>query len=299
MSRPLAGTDRRDHYAWSPITARPPLAWPDGARVAVCLIVCLEHYEWELPEGSYAPPTVPGGLGRLPFPDIPNYAHREYGNRVGIYRIMRILEKYGIRATAAVDALVAENYPTLISECRKLQWEFVAHGISPNRMITSRMSPDDESAYIRRSIDALKRSSGSTPVGWFGPEYGESEQTLELLARAGIQYVCDWPNDEQPYLMSTDSGDLVSVPLQLDLDDVSSIWLHNIGPDDYAQMVIDAFDAMYSDGGRVLFLNLHPWLIGQPFRSKYLERALHHVSQHSGVWFATGQELVDWFKGSR
>ena len=144
-------------------------------------------------------------------------------------------------------------------------------------MITSDMSQEEEQEYINESLSALTRSIGHRPVGWLGPEYGESFRTPQLLARAGVRYVCDWPNDEQPYPIKTPEGELVALPLMLELDDVAALAHRRVAVDRYAEMLKDGFDVMYQDGkqnGRVLGLNLHPWLIGQPFRIGFLDEAL-------------------------
>ena len=291
-----------DLYDWSPISSRPPLQWPGSAQVALCVVVNLEHYEWDPPPDAYMPPTLPGGLGRGAFPDIRAFSHREYGNRVGIFRVMKVLDKYGIKGTVALDATVAENYPFVVQECQKRGWEFIGHGITVNRMITSQMSEEQERQYIRASIEAVAKATGKRPVGWLGPEYGESTRTPHLLAEEGIRYICDWTNDEQPYPMKVANGSLFSLPVSFDLDDSITHWIRHVPVMDYSQMIKESFDVLYQDGarsGRVLVLNLHPWLIGQPFRIKYLDQALAHISKHQGVWKTTGEEIIDWYAAHR
>src|SRR5581483_3874255 len=150
------------------------------------------------------------------------------------------------------------------------------------------------------SLQAIEEASGKRPLGWLGPEYGESTRTPAVLARLGVRYVCDWPNDEQPYPMTVPIGELVSLPILLDLDDVVSHYVRHVSIMRYGQLLKDAFDGLYQDGatqGRLLALNVHPWLIGQPFRVKYFEDALRYVVAHEGVWKATGREIVDWYRG--
>ncbi len=287
-----------EFYDWSPITTRPALTWPADARVALCVILSLEHYEWSLPEGWFQPPA-PGGLGRGTFPDLRSYSHHEYGNRVGIFRVLDILDRYGIPPTVAMDATVAKNYPFLIEECDKRGAEFIGHGQTVTRMITSDMSEEEERQYIRESVEALAEATGERPAGWFGPEYGESTRTPSLLAAEGIRYVCDWPNDEQPYPMKVAEGRLFSLPVHVEVEDLFTQWNRGVSIMHYSQMIRDTFDGLYVDGaetGRTLVLSLHPWLIGQPFRSKYLDLALAHISRHAGVWKATGKEIVDWYE---
>lgn len=287
------------HYSWSPIHTREPLHWPDNARVALCVLVNLELMELEPPEGSFEASRLAGGLGRLPYPDYARLSHREYGHRVGIFRVLDVLEKHGIAPTIAMDALTAEHYPYLVQHCQQRGCEIIGHGLSVSRMITSHMSEAEERDYIRTSIEVLTQATGQSPTGWFGPEYGESSRTPQLLAAAGLRYVCDWANDEQPYHMTTPEGELVSLPIALELDDVHALWERRVPVDRYGTILSESFEGLYQDGGqtgRLMVLNLHPWLIGQPFRIGFLDAALEGIMQRQGVWAAHGAAIVDWFR---
>ena len=287
-----------EHYEWSPMTKRGVLRWPDNARVALCVVVTLEHMEWSPPKDSFTTPLA-GGLGARSFPDYARFSHREYGHRVGIFRVLDVLEKHGIKATVAMDALTAENYPYLVRHCLDRGCEIIAHGVSASRMITSEMTEQEERSYIQTSVESLTRATGNTPAGWLGPEYGESDRTPRLLAEAGMHYVCDWVNDEQPYPMTTPGGNLFALPLMLELDDGVALWDRRVTVGRYRDMLKEAFDTLYLDGsqtGRLMAINLHPWIIGQPFRIGYLDDALAHMMRRSGVWGATGSEIIDWYQ---
>ena len=288
-----------DFYKWSPVVTRPVLRWPKNARVALCVILSLEHYDWEVPEDAPRPSGPQGGIGAGRFPDIRSFSHHEYGNRVGIFRLLGILDKYEITPTIAMDATVAQNYPYLVQECQKHGAEFIAHGITARRHIHARMSEEEERQHVHESIEALANATGKRPVGWLGPEYAETMRTPHILAAEGIQYVCDWPNDEQPYPMTVPEGEMYALPVNLTLDDVKTTWNRHVPVTQYCQAIGEAFDELHRSGGesgRTLVLNLHPWMIGQPFRSKYLDQALAHISKHDGVWKATGQEIIEWYK---
>ena len=288
------------HYDWSPMSCRAILRWPGQARLALCVVIVLEHMEWQSPEGSFQAANLAGGSVARPFPDYARISHREYGHRVGIFRVLDVLDKYGIKATVAMDTLTAENYPYLVRHCLDRGCEIIGHGMSVSRMITSDMSQKEEEEYINESLSALTTAIGHRPVGWLGPEQGESFRTPQLLAQAGVRYICDWPNDEQPYPIKTPEGELFALPLMLELDDVVALAQRRVAVDRYAEMLKEGFDVMYQDGeqnGRVLGLNLHPWLIGQPFRIGFLDDALGHMMRRQGVWAATGTEIIDWYKG--
>ena len=172
----------------------------------------------------------------------------------------------------------------------------MAHGIAANQMITSKMTQDQERAYIKTSIEAVTRATGIKPLGWMGPEFGESENTAAILADEGMSYVCDWPNDDQPYPMNTPTGDIYSLPVNLTLVDVRSHWYGRIHIDTYAKMIMDSFDVIYREGattGRMMVLNFQPWLMGTGFRSKYLDMALGHICKHGGIWKASAGEIVE------
>jgi allantoinase len=288
-----------DHYEWSPLIKRDVLRWPENARVALCVIVNLEHMEWRPPEGSYQLPTLAGGLDPRPFPDYARLSHRDYGHRVGIFRVLDVLEQHRLKPTVAMDVFTAENYPFLVRHCRQRGAEIMGHGISVSRMITSKMSEQDERQYIQDSVERLTRATGATLLGWLGPEYGESARTPQLLAEAGMRYVCDWTNDEQPYRMKSSQGELYALPIMLELDDVNALWYRRLAIDRYADLLIESFETLFRDGAqnaRLLVLNLHPWLIGQPFRIGYLDQALGVIMSRQGVWAATGGEIIDWYR---
>lgn len=287
-----------EHYDWSPMSRRGALQWPQ-ARVAVCVVVNLEHTEWSPPEGSVQVGAMAPGMIPRPFPDYARLTHREYGHRVGIFRLMQVLEKYGMTPTVAMDALTAQHYPYLVRYCLERGCEIIAHGMAATRMITSKMSEAEEQTYIRETIATLTQATGQTPVGWLSPEYGQSARTPQLLAQSGIRYVCDWVNDEQPYRMHTPAGELFALPIMLELDDVHALWERRVPVARYGTLLKDSFRRLYRDGaqsGRLLVLHVHPWLMGQPFRIRYLDDALQFIIRHQGVWLATGTPIIDWFQ---
>jgi hypothetical protein len=166
------------YYDWSPINQRARLTWPEGKPIAVCVIVNVEYDEPGPPQHQSA------------------FSQREYGNRVGIFRLMDVLRKHDLRVTAAVDAGVAQLRPSLVAECQARGWEIIGHGLTANRPISSAMPEAEEAAYIDDVLGTLETATGARPRGWLGAGYGESARTPALLAVAGLDYVCDWPNDE-------------------------------------------------------------------------------------------------------
>jgi allantoinase len=274
---------------------RPPLSWPSGHKVAICVLVCAEYYEMQPPDGSFAPPNLPGGFGRAPYPDVRAFSQREYGNRVGIFRVMDALDRYAVKATVALDASIATKYPYLVEAFQRRNWEFAAHGFSLTQVISNHMSEDEERTYIRKVLDIIEQAAGTRPIGWHGPEYGESDRTVALLAELGLQYLLDWPNDEQPYWMHPQDGPILSLPIALELDDVVSNYHRRIAMPRWARAVMEAVEQLVRDSsetGRHLVLNLHPWLIGHPHRISYLEEVLAALQARDDLWIATAGEIA-------
>jgi allantoinase len=282
-------------YKTSSLPKRPPLAWPDGRKVAVCIVISAEYYEMQPPAGSFVPPNLPGGFGRAPYPDVRAFSQREYGNRVGIFRVMEALDRHAIKATVALDASIAGRYPNLVAEFRRRDWEIAAHGFSLTRVISNHLSEDKEREHIRDVLEIIERATGTRPAGWHGPEYGESERTVALLAELGLAYVLDWPNDEQPYPMRASERPIISLPMALELDDVVANYHRRIPMARWVRAVQDAVDQLVADSsvsGRHLVLNLHPWLIGQPHRISYLEEVLTALCARDDLWIATAGQIV-------
>jgi allantoinase len=294
------GTDN-PYVPWSPLPSRRPLRWPEGARVAVCVIVSLEQLEWLPPAGVVVPPS--GRYGG-PYPatfDPLGPSLREYGNRVGVFRVMDALDRLGVPACVAMDASLAVGNPFLVEQCLRREWEFMGHGLVFSRMVTAQMGDEEEREYLARSLDTIGEVAGRRPRGWIGADYGESGRTVGLLAELGVEYVCDWPNDEQPYRMEVPQGRMVALPVSVELDAVFTHRLRGIPIGRWRDLVCESFDELHAAGettGRLLVLNVHPYLLGQPFRIRYLEEALEHIAGTPGVWLATGSEIADWYLGT-
>lgn len=295
MSHP----DPKSGHDWfdsDPIAARKPVRWPGDAKLAVGLVVSIEHYEMLQEPGATMPLTLPGGMGRGPYPDFRSYSIREYGNRIGVFRVMEALDRHGLRATAAIDGFTAAHRRPIVDACLRRGWEIAAHGMAVTQVISGKLTEDQERSRIAAAIDAVELAAGRRPAGWHGPEYGESQRTPGLLAELGMKYVLDWPNDELPYAMRTPSGPLVSVPMLVDLDDVFAHWYRKLTMARWQLAVADALDCLLEDGKkqpRMLVLNLHPWLIGAPWRISYLDAVLADLKRRKGVWCATAGEIAE------
>jgi peptidoglycan/xylan/chitin deacetylase (PgdA/CDA1 family) len=248
-------------------------------------------------------PFKPPGAMQTAYPDLRHYTLRDYGNRVGIFRIMKALEKHGIRPTVAVNAAVAVRYPSLIKECTQRGWEIMANGLDMDHLHHGGLAVDEEKKLIDTTLDILRRASGQAVRGWLSPAKSESAATLDLLGSAGMDYVCDWVNDDMPYAMRTASGPIHAMPHPIDIDDYTILVQNHHTEDDFRDQLCDQFDRLYKEsataGGRIMAISLHPWVIGQPYRMRALEEALAHIMRHPGVWAATGSEILDAWKASQ
>lgn len=282
-------------YSYSPIARRPRLELPDGARVAFWIGLNIEHFELGKPSTSIHPGTA--GLA----PDPLNHGWRDYGTRVGVWRTMEILDKHGLRASVLLNADVCREYPEIIEEGNKRDWAWLAHGKN-NSTLQAGMDEARERAYLTEIIEVLKKSTGKPPRGWLGPALSETFNTPNLLEELGLSYVCDWCADDQPFKLNTRQGKMISVPYSIEVNDIPLFLGQGMSGPDFAQLVMDQFDVLYAEGsktGRVMCLALHPFLIGQPFRSKYLDKALAHIKSHKGVWYPTSDEIAQWYLNRR
>lgn len=288
-----------DRYDWSMLPERKAVIWPHNARVALWVVPALEWFPLNMAGVPFKPP----GAMQTAYPDLRHYTLRDYGNRVGIFRIIKALEKHGICPSVAVNAAVAVRYPSLIKECTQRGWEIMANGLDMDHLHHAGLALDDEKKLIDTTLEILRRVSGQAVRGWLSPAKSESASTLDLLGAAGMDYVCDWVNDDMPYAMRTASGPIHAMPHPIDIDDHTILVQNHHTEDDFRDQLCDQFDVLYEEsattGGRVMAISLHPWVIGQPYRMRALEEALAHIMRHKGVWAATGSEILDAWKTSQ
>ena len=278
-------------YDYSAIEHRPALELPGGARVAFWVGLNVEHYAFGRPALSLASFTA-----EL-VPDPLNYGWRDYGPRVGIWRVMRILDEAGVPASAIVNSEVVERYPEIVAAGRERSWCWVGHGRN-NSTWQVGMDEDAERAYVGEIVEQLHAATGSRPNGWLGPALTATMQTNDLLAELGFSYTLDWANDDQPYDMNVRSGRLLSVPYSSEVNDIPIFLLHHQSGEQFRQAVIDQFDALHAEGAerpRVMGIGIHPFLIGQPFRARYLAEALEHVTSKDDVWVTTSDAIAQWY----
>ena len=276
-----------DLFDYTPIVEREPIHWPGGARVAFYVGLNIEHFHVDSPSTS-----LWEGTASL-VPDPLNYGWRDYGPRVAIWRLIETLDRHGIRASALLNSDVSEHYPQIIEAGRARDWAWLAHG-KTNSSLHTGMHVDEERALITDIVETIEAATGRRPRGWLGPGLTETFQTPTLLAELGLRYVLDWTNDDQPYRLNVPG--MLSVPYSVELNDLNVFISRGMSGPDFVELVrdqLDQLDADSADSGRVMALALHPFVIGQPFRHKYLLQALQYVANHPRVWLTTSDEIAE------
>ena len=277
-------------FDYSPIVDRQPIQWPDGARLAFYIGLNLEHYLVDRPSTSLFADT------RMLAPDPLNYGWRDYGPRVGIWRLIKTLDRFQLPASVMLNSDVAKHYPQIIQAGVERNWIWAAHGKN-NSTYQADMAVEEERAYLTDVVGTIERATGRKPRGWLGPALTETFRTPQLLAELGLDYLLDWSNDDQPYRLNVPG--MLSVPYSIEVNDISLFVGKSLSGPDFVRIVTDQLDQLYedaADSGRVMSLILHPFVINQPFRHRYLEQALDYIVNHPGVWLTTSDEIASHYR---
>jgi peptidoglycan/xylan/chitin deacetylase (PgdA/CDA1 family) len=285
------GAGIRQRVDYLPIHRRPPLRLPDNARVAVWTIVNVEHWAATapMPRQVLSPP-----MGQPLLPDVPNWAWHEYGMRVGFWRFLQTLEQRNLKASFAVNGSACTVYREACQAAHDAGWDFLGHGFiqEPTHKV------HDQSKMIAQTIEAIRDLTGKPPRGWESPGLTQTDETLDLLAEAGIEFVADWVLDEQPVRLKTRAGDIVSIPYTVEVNDVVINAVQQHSSDELFRRGRDQFDRLYLEGAsapRIMAISIHPYLTGVPHRIRYLESLYDYILSHDGVFHWTGAEILDWF----
>lgn len=281
-------------YPYSPIIRREPMKFPNGARVAVIPFINIEHFPEDLPGTPLVPMTTKFQ------PDVLNYGWRDYGSRVGLWRIMEIMDSCGMRGTVCLNSDVCLEYPPIIEEGNKRDWVWMGHAQNNSYCING-IDEAKEREIIKDTLDTIEKSAGTRPKGWLGPALTETYNTPDLLVEGGVEYVCDFTCDDQPFEMNVKSGSLISMPYTVELNDIQAFLSIGLSGEDFGNMITDQFDVLYEEGktnARVMPICLHTFFVGQAFRAKHLARALKYITEHAHVWLTTGDEVNTWYRNA-
>jgi len=284
-----------ERLSYSPISDREPLKLPGGSRMVVWTIVNVEEWDIDqtMPRTVLTPPA-----GGSPMPDIPNWAWHEYGNRVGFWRMLEVLDNLGIKAVLAINGTAVTAYEPVARAALDRGWEFMGHGYTQRNM----QKVENEAADIAKTTEVIKAFTGRRPRGWLGPGLTETWETPDSLVEAGYEYVCDWVLDDQPVVLKTRTKPIVNVPYTQECNDVAMMLIQHHPAIEYYRRAMDQFEQIYADStnsARIMALVVHPYIMGVPHRLKYYRRALEEIRAHKDVVFWTGEQILDWYLRER
>ena len=255
---------------------RPKIVWPKGAKLAFWVAPNIEFYELYPPTNPQRRPWP------RPLPDIVPYSHRDYGNRVGLWRMMEAMDDCQVRGSISLSVAICDHHPEIIEACKARRWEFFSHGIY-NTRYSYGMNEAQENAVIEDAIQTVYKATGERLVGWLAPALTHTERTMELIAAQGIRYTCDLFQDDRPQLLNIRSGTLISMPYSLEINDVICYNTYGQTPRQYGDLIKRQFDRLYMEGeasGTVMCIPLHPFLVGQPHRIAAFHKALAYCVNH-------------------
>ena len=284
-----------ERISYSPIIGRSPLKLPGGARMVVWVIVNIEYWDQEapMPRTVLTPPA-----GGTPSPDIPNWAWHEYGNRVGFWRILEVLDQFSIKAVLAINGSAIASYEPIAQAALDRGWEFMGHGFTQRNM----QKVDDERLDIRHTADAIEAFTGARPRGWLGPGLTETWEPPDLLVEEGYDYVADWVLDDQTVDLKTRSTPIVNIPYTQECNDVAMMLIQHHAAREYYVRASDQFDQIHHDSkesARVMALVVHPYIMGAAHRCRYFREILEKVTGHSEAVIWTGEQILDWYNDQR
>ena len=279
-------------FPYLPITDRPRYVLPNNARIAVWVIPNIEFFGLDDPMPGTHNERIPREAAKIP--NVRAWAQREYGNRIGVWRVMDVLDNYDIRGTVALNSEICNHQPRIIEAAMKRGWELMGHN-QTNAIRLNEMPAEEELGSIRATLDTIEKATGKRPIGWLSSGLSETWNSLDYLIDCGVKYVADWVCDDQPFRMNVGGRELVSIPYSYELNDAPMVYNNKVSTDDFEQMIKRQFDVLYQEGAeinRVMAICLHPFIIGVPHRIGALDRALRYIRSHDHVWYATGAEIV-------
>jgi len=284
------------HYEYSAMPFRKKGLLPPGLHLFA--VIFLEHWDFQSPADSVRDPRFVGEFGSFN-PDYRSWTQREYGLRIGVFRLIESLQAHGIRPGVAANALVLPRVPTAIAALQGMGAQWIGHGITATRMMHSRMSVDEQQQHIADSRSAFESTLGLVPQAWLSQDWGTTEHTWRLLSQAGFRYTLDWGNDDQPYWMKPSDESvkpLLALPLSSEWDDVQAQWMRHLEPRKHAGMIHEAALSLHAESlqmgqGVVMGLGLHPWVWGMPSRITALRQLLNQLHQVKGVHWCSPDEL--------
>lgn len=279
-------------YDYWPYRDRPKIVWPGGKKLAFWVAPNIEFYEFDPPTNPSRKPWA------RPNPDIVPYSLRDYGNRVGHWRLMEAMDECGVRGSISLSVAMLDHYPEIIEACAERQWEFFSHGIY-NTRYSYGMSEEQERAVLEDSIRSVEKATGQRIRGYLAPALTHTEKTMELLAEYGFWYTCDLFQDDQPQPLKVKSGRLISMPYSLEINDTITYGTYMQSPRAYGDVLKRHFDQLLAEGedsGTVMCIPLHAYQVGHPHRIGPFRDALRYITSHrEDIWVTTAREIAEYY----
>jgi len=289
-------------YPFIPPQKRKPLIWPDKKRLVVQVTLNLEY--WDMLKDTDSP-YYAGGPAVIPDPipgrilDVPNFSWREYGQRVGIWRILDTFDAIGVPASCTLNAKLGLERKDIVDAIIKRGWELVAHNYEQGDLLTNYQEDiEAEEELILRALNTYNKIVGKSAKGWLSSSLRSTPNTPEILAKNGISFLCDFMNDEQPYLMQTNHGPLVSIPYSVEINDFTFFHRRGMSTTSALEVLKEQFDQLYSESastGKIMSVGLHPHVSGHPYRIRAIREFLEYANSYSDVWWATREQVADWY----
>ncbi len=291
------------HYDYTPMPQRLPLRWPNGARLALIVTINLEY--WDLlkdtdqPYYAGGPPVIPDPMpGNVP--DFPNYSWREYGQRVGVWRMIDTFDQAGVAASCTMNAKMGLERRAVIDAVNERGWELVAHNYEQGDLLTNyHFDRPAEKSLIEQALDVYQQVVGRPARGWLSSSLRSTTQTADILAELGLGFICDYMNDDQPYMIKTSAGDIVCTPYSVEINDFTFFHRRGMSTSAVLELLKEQFDQLYLEGessGRLMNVGLHPHVAGHPYRIRALREFLEYAKGFDGVWWASREEIADWYR---
>ncbi len=289
-------------YDYVPLPQRKPLRWPGGAKVALMMTINLET--WDLvkdtdqPYYAGGPALLPNALaGRIP--DYPNYSWREYGQRVGVWRMFDMFDEVGVKPACTVNAVTFERRKAMADACLERGGELIAHNYEQGELLTDFHDDiDAERDIIRRSVAMYEEHTGRKPKVWLSSSLRGTLNTPTILVEEGFKAYCDIMNDDQPYMIRTDAGPIVATPYSNVINDFTILTRNNRTTDEYRDLLIEELSVLQKEGektGRIMNVGLHPHVSGRAYTIRALREFIEYAKGLDGVWWATREEIADWY----
>ncbi len=283
-------------YDFTPYRDRTPIVWPGDKKVAVWVSPNLEYYEIDPPANPHRKSWA------KPHPDVVGYSHRDHANRVGHWRMAEVMSKHGFPGSVSLSVALCQHHPDVVADGAARGWEFFSHGIY-NTRYSYGMDEAQERAIIEDSIRTVREATGQSIRGWLAPALTHTPRTLDLIAEYGLDYTCDLYHDDQPMPVKTMTGELISMPYSLEVNDHYGFFIYNMSPREYAKTLIRQYERLADEaekaggaGGTVMCIPLHSYLIGQPHRIGAFEAVLRHIAADGRAWITRAGDIADAYR---